>query len=106
MKGHDYWLREPLRGYISEPSFSFVIILLFVLIYIYICLYGFDYYIPDILDYLCVTNFVRLSFYLEVGRTNLSRPLPLNSLAIDTSVPTSASILPKFVLQKGTKITG
>ena len=23
-------------------------------------IYGFDYYIPDILDYLCMTNFVRL----------------------------------------------
>jgi hypothetical protein len=24
LKGHDYWLREPLRGYINEPSFSIV----------------------------------------------------------------------------------
>jgi hypothetical protein len=24
MKGRDYWLREPLRGYINEPSFSIV----------------------------------------------------------------------------------
>jgi hypothetical protein len=28
-----------MRGYISEPSFSFVVILLFILIYIYIYIY-------------------------------------------------------------------
>jgi hypothetical protein len=56
-KGHDYWLRAPLCGYINKPSFSIVIILLFILIhYIYICPYGFDYYIPYILDYLCMTT--------------------------------------------------
>ena len=68
MKGHEYWLRAPLHGYISDPSFSFVIILLFILIYIYIyiyiCPYRFDYYILDILNYLCVTNFVCLRYLL------------------------------------------
>jgi hypothetical protein len=60
MKGHDYWLRAPLRGYISKPSFSFVIILLYLISYLFIyylqVLHGLLCYIPSILDYSCVSE--------------------------------------------------
>jgi hypothetical protein len=54
LKGHDYWLRAPLRGYINEPSFSIVIIssihILFTVLHGLLC------YIPSILDNSCVSE--------------------------------------------------
>jgi hypothetical protein len=42
MKGHDYWLRATVRGYINEPSFSIV----YHLIYSYFIHYSYmDYFV-------------------------------------------------------------
>ena len=50
-KGH------PLRGYISRPSFSIVIISLYLIIHLlFTVLYGLLCYIPSILDNSCVSE--------------------------------------------------
>jgi hypothetical protein len=60
MKGHDYWLRAPLRGYIKELSFSIVyhliISYLFIFYILFTVLHGLLCYIPSILDNSCVSE--------------------------------------------------
>jgi hypothetical protein len=85
MKGHVSYERAPLRGYIYNPHFSFVIIsshtILFILIYIYIiyCPYGY-LYIPSILDIYIVNRVGSPHWYQSVPPTSILTTVKLNAI--------------------------